>query len=296
MEKRSLSILYSKTNFMLFLIMLFLLNACGNKKPNTLPNVESSEPTIIFYQGKNIEERIKCPTGYSRLNCDKNSFAYYLRNIPLLPHESKVVLYNGKIKSNQNAHVAILDVSVGNLDLQQCADAVMRLRCDYLRSIGKEDDIRFYFNNGFLFEYTQWKNGNDIKINGNHITWIRNADNNNSDLSYQKFLEKLFSYAGTLSLSKQLRNINNIVEIEPGDVWIRGGSPGHAAIVMDVAINKDGKKIFLLAQSYMPAQQIHVLKNPNNSSENPWYSIEQIGKKLETPEYTFYYNELKRFE
>lgn len=280
---------------MLFIIFLFLLNACENQSFISQSMTEHNETILIVQNGKNIVERINCPNGYNRINYDKNSFAYYLRNVPLLPHGTKVALFNGKMKTNQDAHIAILDVSVGNLDLQQCADAVMRLRCDYLRYVGKEDDIRFYFNNGFLFEYSRWKNGNDIKINGNHISWAHNARNNNSGYSYQKFLEKLFSYAGTLSLSKQLKSVNDIEEIQPGDVWIKGGTPGHAVIVMDVAINAAGKKIFLLAQSYMPAQQIHILKNPNNSSTNPWYSIEQIGTTLETPEYTFYCNELKRF-
>lgn len=295
MEKKYSCILYTNKLFMLFFFFLFLINACDSNSTYTQTTVETNEVKLIAYDGKNILERIKCPAEYYRMNCEKNSFVNYLRKIPLLPHDSKVLLYNGKNKTNQDAHIAILDVSVGNLDLQQCADAVMRLRCDYLRSVGKEDEIRFYFNNGFLFEYAQWKNGNDIKINGNSVTWIRNAKNNNSDLSYHKFLEKLFSYAGTLSLSKQLKSVKSIEDIEPGDVWIKGGTPGHATIVMDVAINKDGKKIFLLAQSYMPAQQIHILKNPKNNSENPWYSVEQIVSTLETPEYTFYDYELKRF-
>ena len=51
--------------------------------------------------------------------------------------------------------------------------------------------------------------------------------------------------------------------LQPGDVFIKGGSPGHAVIVVDVAIyTQTGKKVFLLAQSYMPAQQIHILVNP----------------------------------
>ena len=47
--------------------------------------------------------------------------------------------------------------------------------------------------------------------------------------------------------------------LQPGDVFIKGGSPGHAVIVVDVAIYpQTGKTVFLLAQSYMLAQQIHI--------------------------------------
>jgi len=43
----------------------------------------------------------------------------------------------------------------------------------------------------------------------------------------------------------------NIEEINIGDVFIVGGSPGHAVIVVDMAQNDNNEKIFLLAQSYI---------------------------------------------
>jgi hypothetical protein len=61
-----------------------------------------------------------------------------------------------------------------------------------------------------------------------------------------------------------------------------------------MAKNKQGKKIFLLAQSYMPAQELQILKNPNNAKMSPWYS-EEFGETLITPEWTFKKAHLKRF-
>jgi hypothetical protein len=97
---------------------------------------------------------------------------------------------------------------------------------------------------------------------------------------------------GSASLQKQLRTHVEMKNIEPGDVLIHGGFPGHAVIVMDVAANKQGSKIYLLAQSYMPAQDIHVLRNPSDKNLSPWYQVndETI---IETPEYTFTKYELK---
>ena len=88
--------------------------------------------------------------------------------------------------------------------------------------------------------------------------------------------------------------------MEIGDVFIRGGfpgsgSPGHAIIVVDMAVNtNDGTGISLLAQSYMPAQEIHILKNPTDLSLSPWYKVD-FGDSLYTPEWIFHKNELKRF-
>jgi hypothetical protein len=79
-----------------------------------------------------------------------------------------------------------------------------------------------------------------------------------------------------------------------GDVFIEAGSPGHAEIIVDMAENENGEKIFLLAQSYMPAQQTQILLNPNDEKISPWYSLEGYDK-LVTPQWTFELNQLKRF-
>jgi hypothetical protein len=105
----------------------------------------------------------------------------------------------------------------------------------------------------------------------------------------------VFAFAGTATLSKELTPLSKIEEMEVGDVFIKGGSPGHAVIVVDVAVNSEGKKVFLLAQSYMPAQDIHVLKNPSDAKLSPWYSAD-FGDILATPEWNFRKDELKKFE
>jgi len=58
---------------------------------------------------------------------------------------------------------------------------------------------------------------------------------------------------------------------------------------------KTNKKLFLLAQSYMPAQELQVLKNPNNGKLSPWYELNSK-ITLETPEWSFTTSELKRFQ
>ena len=45
----------------------------------------------------------------------------------------------------------------------------------------------------------------------------------------------------------------------------------------------------------MPAQETQILKNPA-SPNNPWYSLNDITDQIETPEWTFTIDDLKRFE
>ena len=72
----------------------------------------------------------------------------------------------------------------------------------------------------------------------------------------------------------------------------------NTLIVVDVAIYpQTGKKVFLLTQSYMPAQQIQILVNPANRGLSPWYELSDNDEgKLYTPEWVFEKKDLKRFK
>jgi hypothetical protein len=236
--------------------------------------------------------RIKTPKGYKRVRVEPNSFSDWLRYLPLKPGYPAVCLYNGREKYNQDAHCAVVDIDIGNKDLQQCADAVMRLRAEYLFSIKDYNRIHFNFVNGFNAEYSRWRRGDRIRVSGNNVQWIRTSNADMSWRAFRKYLDIVFSWASTLSLVHEMVRIGQIENIEIGDVFIQGGSPGHAIIVVDMAENMSGDKLMLLAQSYMPAQDVHILKNPN--SELPWYDID-FGDILETPEWRFRRRDLHRF-
>lgn len=238
---------------------------------------------------------IPLPACYERTKGNSHSFAYWLSQLPINKRDPNVHLYNGSLKSNQGAQFAILDIDVGQEDLQQCADAVIRLRAEYLYHTGQYDKIQFKYTSGDLASWYSWRSGKRPIISGNSVSWQQKYGADDSYLNFKNYLRNIFMYCGTLSLSKELFSRASIHGIEAGDVFIKGGSPGHAEIVIDVAVNKKtGKKIFMLAQSYMPAQQIHILKNPNNTDLSPWYE-EDFGDILNTPEYRFERNSLMSF-
>ena len=62
-----------------------------------------------------------------------------------------------------------------------------------------------------------------------------------------------------------------------------------------MAKNNNGETLFILAQSYMPAQDIHILKNLNNRKISPWYKATNL-KILNSPEWQFTKKVLKRFD
>jgi hypothetical protein len=252
-------------NFHAALLLLFfscnnLASSDGNAQPS-LPAAKRSERALSKVND------IAVPAGY-KISNSSQGFGEWLGNVAL-KKDKTVYLYDGSEKRNQSAQYAVLDISVGNQNLQQCADAVMRLRAEYLYSAGKYDQIAFKDNAGKEYRFT--------------APYDRSR--------FQQYLLTVFGMCGSASLSKELKQ-KDIRDIMPGDVFIRGGFPGHAVIVMEAAENAAGEKIYLLAQSYMPAQDIHILNNPNDDSLSPWYKPDER-EIIITPEYVFKKSELK---
>ncbi|RYY38774.1 MAG: hypothetical protein EOO08_13240 [Chitinophagaceae bacterium] len=245
---------------------------------------------LVAPPGNTIETRFNPPPGFVRKPAAAGSFAAYLRSLPLKPAGSKVHYFNGAEKP-ANVYNAVVDLDVGKRDLQQCADAVMRLRAEWLWQVGRKDEISFRFSNGFRADYRRWRHGERNSVKGNHAFWRLDERNGNSYASFRQFLDVVFTYAGTLSLAASMRQ-QDLAQLEAGDVFIRGGSPGHAVLVVDVVENGRGEKRFLLAQSYMPAQDIHILKNEAAAGGSSWYS-DRFGAVLQTPEWDFKASELK---
>jgi len=292
------------------LLLLIGLNSCAQQSDSIAIKNSSDfleiEPVVvqknhIIPNGTFLKTRIDTPTNFNRIKADSNSFATYLRHLPMKPHGSEVMYYDGTYKPNYDVYDAVIDLKIGKRNLHQCADAVMRLWAEYLWTHKRYDEIHFNFTNGFRIDYTKWMQGYRVAIKGSKTSWVKRTSPSNTYKYFWKYMEIVFSYAGTLSLSKELVQVP-LDDMQIGDVFIWGGSPGHAILVTDMAINpKTNEKIFLLSQSYMPAQDTQILKNPNNSNLSPWYSLsdlktDPIAIGLKTPEWVFNVNDLKRFK
>ncbi len=250
------------------IFIFFLFIAC---KGNTYRAIKYTDHFRDRSQVFEMVKTIPPPPGYERIASRQGTFGEWLRCIRL-KKDSHVYLYNGSLKKNQSVQFAVLDIPVGKKDLQQCADAVMRMRAGYLFDEKRYTEIIFSDNNGKPYA---WKG-------------------ENNKLAFENYLENVFGWCGTASLEKQLKPVIDYRNIQHGDVFIKGGFPGHAMIVVDIAVNNKGQKIFMLAQSYMPAQDIHIVKNPMNEGLSPWYEL-PIGDKIITPEWVFGNSSLRKW-
>lgn len=245
-----------------------------------------------------ISTIIKVPKGYKRIQLAEGSFENWLRNLPLKPQYTPVKYWNGQLKPNQNIHAAVVDLDFIGNNVQQCIDAIIRLRAEYLWSAGKADGVEFsYTCCNDKISWTKWKNGWRTKIvkknNSDSFEWIKTAGYDDSYSNFHKYLLNIMTFAGTWSLSKDMKRID-ASEVTIGDAYIQGGAPGygHGVMILDIAEAPSGEKIMLLGQSYNPAENFNILKS--NSNISPWFRVD-FGENLYTPQWTFNKKHSMRF-
>ena len=250
---------------------------------------EAIHQEVTPIKGNTIATRFPTPKGYQRIPVPPSSFAAYLRNLPLKSPGSPIGIYDGTTIAS-SGHEAVIDLPIGQQDLHQCADAIMRLRAEYFYINKKYDNIHFNFTNGMRVDYNKWKQGYRMQVNGNKTQWVHSAEPEDSYESFWAYLELIFMYAGTASLEKELEP-RAYADMQIGDVLIIGGFPGHAVIIVDMAEKVEtGEKLFMVAQSFMPAQDLHIIISAE--AINPWYYHD---KPLQLSSWDFDKSDLRHF-
>ncbi|XXF80777.1 DUF4846 domain-containing protein [Myxococcaceae bacterium GXIMD 01537] len=237
-----------------------------------------------------LEAAFPPPTGYTRVAVEPDSFGAWLRGLPLRPEGTPVLDYaGGEILGPRDARLAaVAELDVGTANLQQCADSIIRLHAEWLWSRGQQERIAYRFTSGHLAAWPRYAAGERARISGSKVTWVSSAPADRSRSAFRSYLSLVFTYAGTLSIQGEKQRPSR-ADVRPGDFFVLGGSPGHAVLVLDVARDAGGRRVALLGQGYIPAQDFHVLAG----AEGPWFPLD--GETVPTPFWKpFPWNSLRR--
>lgn len=240
-----------------------------------------------------IAMRVPTPRGFGRMKVGGETFANWLRYLPLKPGEQPVTLHTGKARRNQQGQYAVVDIDTGSQDLQQAPDAVLRLWTEYLFSAGQWDRIRIPIDGGVL-EWTRWAEGFRPEVQDGTLTWKQTDQADSSREAFRGFLDHAFAGFDTQTLTALAKPVK-LDDIQPGDFFVHPGSPGHAVLVADVAIfAPSGETIMLLVQGGLPAQDIHLAANPRDETLSPWFAASGVSV-IPMRGFTFTAAELMRF-
>ena len=242
-----------------FIVMCLLVVAVGATGLWVLYGFKTSNPHGYATVGD-----IPAPWGYERIDGSDEAYGRYLRS-----------LYTGGDARLQSLCYAVVDMPLLS-NAEQCADVCMRLRAEYLFNTGQYSRIRFQDVNGRTLSY----------------------GGGGSRKALERYLRNLYGVASTFSLSREMKT-RRLTDMEPGDVFVyparKGHKYGHAIIVVDVAVNKRGKKAFLLAEGNTPAREIHILRNFENPIRSPWFMLDEDADNLLLSVFHYKAEDLKHF-
>ena len=240
-----------------------------------------------------LDSAIAPPEGYTRVTVAPGTFGAWLRGLPLRPEGTPVRDFRGGriLAGDDVRQAAVAELDVGTANLQQCADSVMRLHAEWLWSSQQRERITYRFTSGDEASWPRYAAGDRARVSGSKVTWVRSAEADASRATFRAYLEQVFTYAGTLTLAS-LKGRPSREDLRPGDFFVLGGSPGHVVLVLDVATDGKGRRVALLGQGFMPAQDFHVLSAGGDDA--PWFPLE--GDAVTTPFWKpFPWSSLRRF-
>jgi hypothetical protein len=261
--------------------------------PRSAPAI-APEPAPERAAGRTIEQRFAPPDGFTRVAVDHGGFGAYLRQLPLRAPGTAVETHDGKLlRPGDHPHVAaVADVALGPLDLQQCADSIIRLHAEWLLLEGRPDAIAYPSTSGQTMAWSRWAAGERGRLEGQRLAFATAARPDSSRRAFERYLDFVFSYAGTVSLAAYATPIDRKA-LAAGDFFVLPGGPGHSVLVLDLARDGGGRKVALLGQGFMPAQDFHVLRP--RGKESPWFDLEV--EAIDTPFWPepFPWTSLRRF-
>lgn len=216
---------------------------------------------------------IPCPVGYERI-AKNDSYALFLRDLPLKKRGSMVHLFTGGMARLQWLSAGVIDMPVLSND-EQCADVTMRIRAEYLWKNGRYNEICFTSVGGKKQPYS----------------------GASSRKAFEKYMRTVYGTCNTASVFRETKE-RALKDIQPGDVLVypsrHKGYYGHAVLVADVARSKSGKIAVLCIEGNTPAREAHVIRNLN-PFQNPWFVLNEKSDSYYISVFRFNKKELRYY-
>jgi hypothetical protein len=250
----------------------------GDAAANTPPTVH---PWPHAPGADPLASRFPVPRGFVRVAVEAGSFGDFLRSLPLREPYSAVLDYRGRVRhaADSPGVAAVVDIDVGQSDLQQCADFVFRMDAEWRYGRG-DHSLAYRAASGTRLSYSRFLSGERAAASGSRLALGLTARPLPDDhRSFRAYLDEVFAWANTASLERDSAPVA-LAQVTPGDFFVVSGRPtGHAVLVLDAARDASGRTAVLLGEGYMPAQSFHVL----NGSAQSWFVLEPNASQVTTP-------------
>ena len=238
---------------------------------------------------------IPTPPGYERVELEKGSFGAWLRDLPLAPPGTPVLDFRGRevFPANDQFVQAVVAIDVGDRNLQQSVEAVIRLEAEWAWASGRRDQEYKAATKDEL-PYQNYVEGKRPTAQGGHLYWIKKKDPSdpNDHSAFRNYLDAVYPWVNSAALRMQSEPVDP-KNVRPGDFFLQRGKGGFEVIVLDIATKPSGERVALLGQSLYPAMNIHVARL---GKATPWFSMRPPDAILTGSTNELSWSDLRRLE
>lgn len=245
---------------------------------------EQKQLPIVNEEGMTLAERINTPKGYTREEAEKGSLVEFLRNYSLKKSTGVVKTWDGKKAKDITNTPAVFKLPLAKENLQWAGGSVIRLYTEYLWENQMYDKISFQFSDGFAAQYQKWREGFRIRKDATGAIWVNGGELDKTRKNLEAYLHCVLTYTSVSTLEKETKKIKKD-KLQTGDLFLDAAT-GDAVVVVDVCVNENGEKAFLLGKGGKPAKQFHLLTNPAHEMD-PWYYESELQYPFVTSEGEF---------
>ena len=244
-----------------------------------------------------LQERFPTPPGYQRVPVAPGSFAEWLRGLPLAAKDTPVVNNSGTtVFSAEDDYVAaVVSIDVGAGDLQQSADAVVRLNAEWLFAYNKQDAISYRSATKLDMPFSRWAHGQRLIASGPNVFWVvKGKPKEPTYDDFRQYIDSVMLWTNNVSLATRATHVSDPKDLTAGDFFLQSRGKGHALLVLDVAQKPTGERVALLGQALQsPAQSFHVIRLGRATA---WFSMRPPNPVLTPRSDEFSWDDLSRLE
>ncbi len=230
-----------------------------------------------------LQATFPAPAGYARIAVAAESFGALVRSLNVLPDSVPVRFADGRTCQTWPAGTRVVALPfLFRADLEQCADMALRLYTEYHWARGSADSLEFKLQNGQRIAWREWRAGRRLRFDSaanRHVVAPARADSSRAE--FERFLHYLFLWTGSAALQRDLHKLR-ADDLRPGDLIVQNttGAMGHVSVILDVAQDSSGHRLYLIGNGWTPAQSFFVrIARPEEGSEG-WFTLAGYEKHL----------------
>ena len=240
-----------------------------------------------------MQTEFKLPAGYNYMvPSDSLSYAYWIAHFPIWHQYKTIGQWKGGIAKKYDEISRAVHLPWKGVVFKDVAIPV-RILGEYCIQMKKKENFHVTPSKGEAMTYQKWLAGKAVYNSRGEVIFKDDIPKEDTEEEYYKFLLFCMSNVNFKSIAKSCDSVDTN-NLQAGDMYIgydERGKKGKLFVIMNVISNKDGDKMYVVANGCPEACDFHIQKF-NDNRDMPWIDLH----RLESLTSEFKYSNFYRFK